>query len=289
MRWFERPSNGNLNSHPCRAGETEIVGADMDSADEYPDRYSPKLGDWRFAAAVCVTGIDGNSLEEPIAAHQVTTLATTHRHTSFTTPSATALHLNSGWRAARAAAALKPTIRWNEAVVSPGVVGAHAQDETVGALFDYMELAITAAMSSYAAVEAFCNSVVIEKASAPIKLKRKKDWVEYSPEDVERKVTTDEKLKRIVPDLLGVPTPAGKKEWQQYVVLKDLRDSVTHFKRRDQARHADHLHEPTALQELLNADPCNFPETARSVIRYFSKTSQLPRWMANPSWNRDGG
>ncbi|KQV96643.1 hypothetical protein ASC91_03640 [Pelomonas sp. Root1237] len=184
---------------------------------------------------------------------------------------------------------MKPTIQWKEAVLTPGMAVGQADVSTAEVLFDYLELAMTAAMSSYAAAEAFANSVVIDEATGPLKLKRKKAWEHLSPEDVERNVTTDEKLKRIVPDLLGLPTPAGKKVWQDYVALKHLRDSVTHFKRRDQARHADKLNEPTALQDLLNADPCSLPEAAMAIIRYFYKASEIPRWMANPTWNRHVG
>lgn len=145
---------------------------------------------------------------------------------------------------------------------------------------------MSSAMSSFAAVEAFCNSVIVDRSTKPHRLKRKKLLVDMKPEEVERDVSTDEKLKRIVPKLLGVPTPAGKKVWQDYVALKRLRDSVTHFKRRDQARHADQSHEPTALQDLLNADPYSFPEAAMAAIGYFYAPDKQPRWMRSPGWRR---
>lgn len=141
-------------------------------------------------------------------------------------------------------------------------------------------------MSSYAAIEAFCNSTVIERSQGPFALRRRKAVETVTPEEVERRVSTDEKLKRIVPNLLGRPTPAGKSIWQKYVQLKGIRDSVTHFKRRDQARHASHLHEPTALQALLAADPLSFPETGIAVIRYFFDEGKVPRWLVNPAWGR---
>ena len=249
------------------------------------DNYSEQLGDWRCATAVWVTAVDGQAIEHR-AAHQVTTLTRASQHTSFVTPSATALHLNSAWRAARYAIELKSQLRWVTGITPPGMNNTQAGIETAPALFDYFEAAMSATMSSYAAIEAFCNSVVVDRSKGPFTLKRRKGFETMSPEDVERRVSTDEKLKRIVPSLLGCPTPAGKAVWQQYAKLKDIRDSVTHFKRKDQARHVAQSHEPTALQDLLDADVYSFPETAMAVIQYFFKTGTAPRWLINPAWIR---
>ena len=169
--------------------------------------------------------------------HQVTTLTTSSRQTSFVTPSASALHLNAAWRTAKSAAELKVQLTWVSGSIAPGLIGAQIGVEGTPVLFDYLEQAMSAAMSAYAAIEAFCNNVIVDRSRGPIMLKRHKGVETMSPEEVERRVTTDEKLKRIVPDLLGYPTPAGKAVWQRYVKLKNLRDSVTHFKRKDQAKH----------------------------------------------------
>ena len=208
------------------------------------------------------------------------------RQTSFVTPSATALHLNAAWRTAKSAAELKAHLKWVSGSIAPGVIGAQIGIEDTPTLFDYLEQAMSAAMSSYAAIEAFCNNVVVDRSNGPITLKRRKGVETMSPEEVERLVSTDEKLKRVVPDLLAYPTPAGKAVWQKYVKLKNLRDSVTHFKRKDQARHAARSNEPTALQDLITADPLSFPETAMAVIGYFFAAGTIPRWMVNPAWTR---
>lgn len=251
-----------------------------------PDVYAVALGDWRCATTFWVTGVVGGPTIENQAAHQVTTLRTPARHTTFVTPSATALHLNSGWRLARQAVDAKARLRWRIGSVIPGVQDEQSTIEEATDLFDFFELAMSSAMSSYAAVEAFCNSVVVEKSKGPFTLKRRNGVETMSAEEVERMVSTDEKLKRIVPGLLGCPTPSGKAIWQRYVALKGIRDSVTHFKRKDLARHANESHEPTALQDLLNADPFTYPETAMAVIEYFYKDGLTPRWMKHPSWNR---
>ncbi len=249
------------------------------------DSYAAELGDWRCATAFWITAIDGQAIEHK-AAHQVTTLTTASRHTSFVTPSATALHLNSAWGAAKSAVQLKTQLKWVSGSIAPGVVGDQIGIENTSAVFDYLEQSMSAAISAYAAIEAFCNSVIVERSTGSLTLKRHKGVETLLPEEVERRVSTDEKLKRIVPDLLGYPTPAGKAIWQRYVKLKELRDSVTHFKRKDQARHAAQLNEPTALQDLITADPLSFPEAAMAIIEYFFVGSTIPRWMANPAWSR---
>jgi hypothetical protein len=266
----------------------------MDDIDSIPgqaasapalDGYAAELGDWRCATAFWITAIDGLAIE-PKAAHQVTTLTTASRHTSFVTPSATALHLNSAWRAAKSAVQLKTQLKWVSGRIAPGVFGDQIGVENTSAVFDYLEQSMSAAISAYAAIEAFCNSVIVERSTGPLTVKIRNGVDTLSPEEVERRVSTDEKLKRIVPDLLGYPTPAGKAVWQRYVKLKKLRDSVTHFKRKDQARHAAQLNEPTALHELITADPPSFPEIATAVIEYFFIGGAIPRWMMNPAWSR---
>jgi len=242
------------------------------------DGYAPELGDWRCATAFWITAVDGQAIGHK-AAHQVTTLTKFSRHTSFVTPSATALHLNSAWRAAKSAVQLKAQLKWVTGSVAPGVLVEQIAIEDTSVLFDYLEQSMSAAISAFAAIEAFCNSVIVEHSTGPLTLKRRKGVETLSPEEVERLVSTDEKLKRIVPDLLGCPTPAGKAVWQRYVKLKELRDSVTHFKRKDQARHAAQLNEPTALHELVTADPPSFPETAtrRNRPRTRRRRTSLPR------------
>ena len=106
-----------------------------------------------------------------------------------------------------------------------------------------------------------------------------------TPEEVEREVSTDEKVRRILPDLLALPTPAGKGTWDCYLAIKHVRDAVTHFKRRDQMPQAERSHEPTALLDLYTLDCFKLPEDAAKVLTYFQ--SPVPRWMMNPGWKRD--
>jgi hypothetical protein len=256
------------------------------------DPNSIELGDWRIAKTGWVTAIGADQLAIPLPFHQVTAMEEAGKSHSFVTPSAPALHLNFAWKLARQAAASKAHVRWNTGQTLPFNVRYDIAAGSVGALYDYFEETMACAIASFAAVEAFCNGVLAENAKFPISTQRKRsgvvETVSMNLEEAERLLTTDEKLKRFVPDLLNVPTPSGKKPWQAYKRLKDLRDTVTHFKRRDQAKHADNSHEPTALLAMTQIDPRELPEGAMLVIEYFYKKEALPRWMRNPDWKRQG-
>lgn len=255
------------------------------------DPYSPQLGDWRTATSFWVVAMNGEPLKEPLAGHQMTSFADDQGDVSFHTPSAAALHLNAAWKAARRADSGKPAIRWAVANPSFATVGMaqrgqrQVQADSVGVLFDYFEDTMLCAMSSFAAIEAFCNATLVERCPTGVQVNRKGVLSTIAAEEAERQVSTDEKLKRLVPEALGLPTPAGKAVWQKYVRLKAIRDSVTHFKRRDQARHADASSEPTALHDLLSLEPFELPEIAIDVVRYFHKDLP-PRWLVSPVWRR---
>ena len=258
----------------------------MNPALPEPDRLSPELGDWRAAKAFWVTAFDGVPIPEPVAGHQVSVHHEPGGSHTFTTPSATALHLSAAWKSAGVAARHQASIVWKRGQLSPGQMGTSVGIEGVPVLFDFFEALMVTAMSSFAAVEAFCNGVIVDQAPGPLKVKRRKGVEHLAAEEVERIVSTDEKLKRVVPDLLGVPTPAGKGLWEAYLRLKSLRDAVTHFKRHDQAQRADRLHEPTILLQSYRTDPFSLPETAVGLIGHFYTPNAMPRWLMNPEWRR---
>ena len=52
-------------------------------------------------------------------------------------------------------------------------------------------------------------------------------------DELERNLTTKEKLATILPALVGVPNPKGKKVWQDFAALKDARDATIHIKSKD--------------------------------------------------------
>lgn len=250
--------------------------------------YSPALGDWRLVMTAWATAIGDKVLDVPLSVNQVTTHHASDIHLSFPTPSAAALHLNSSWRCARRAFALRE--KFGAKVFSSK--GAPLQMSFEGAdsapLFEFFEEMIGATSGAMAAIEAFCNRSIIDLARGPILVKAKKGREPKSPEDAVRECSLGEKVKRIVPDLMGVPSPAGAGNdlYGRFMVLKTLRDSVTHFKRHDEAPRQGKLHEPTALATLFFTDQFSIPEGAMELIAYLAPLDKTPRWLKNPEWIR---
>lgn len=251
-----------------------------------PDPYSPELGDWRLMTTAWAIGADGALWDTPRAMRGSTWFTPIKGNEfSFATPSAAALHLNAAWRAAHRAQDIKERLAIHVFMNEQGHYSMQASDESIAALFDYFEEMISVAFGSYGSLEAYCNQVIVERSTKPITLKRRKGSVSLSATDAEREASTEEKLKRIVPDLLDIPTPCGKSTWNSYLQIKKVRDAVTHFKRHDQMRHADRAHEPTVLLDLYTLDCFVLPEAAMTVLEYL-QSAGLQRWMVNPGWKR---
>lgn len=210
----------------------------------------------------------------------------------FPTPSAAAMHYKSAWRSAQAASLARGQIRWTaqENYARPNgrpSVRRQVLAEDAALLFDFFEVSMSAAMSAYAAVEAFCNQTISDRATVPIRVKRRRpgsgreEIVGLSIEEAERQLTTEEKLKKVVPDCLGHNSPAGDASvWAAYKLLKDVRDSVTHFKRKDQVRsETEDPSEQTALQKMIDTEPYEYPEAAQRVISHFEASAGPMRWL----------
>lgn len=257
-------------------------------SDSNPSAYAPELGDWRLMKTGWVTsGINGEQWDPPRAMRGSTWhVPINGNEISFATPSAAALHLNAAWKSAKRAQSIKEQLAIHVFMTDAGRYSLQAAEESMAALFDYFEEMIGVAFSSFGAIEAYCNQLVIERAQGPFALKRKKGAVDsLTPEEMERQASTDEKVKRLVPDLVGVPSPCGKPIWDTYLRIKRIRDAVTHFKRHDQMRHVDRAHEPTVLVDLYALDCFRLPEDAFAVLAYFQPTAK-ERWMMNPGWTR---
>jgi hypothetical protein len=249
--------------------------------------YSPALGDWRLSIALWITGADGKVFDKPMQANVTTSFDSGKIKASFPTPSAAALHLNISWRAAKRAHELRNQLLADDLKPAYETHLLQFQNANCGPLFDLFEELITCVSGAFSAVEAFCNRIIIDHAKEDLIVKRNKVKENLSPEDVVRWVSIEQKVKRIVPDLCGVPTPAGKAVYGQFLRIKELRDSITHFKRHDEARLMGQLHEPTALFKLFLSDQYAIPENALALIEHFGSTTiQSPRWTKNPEWVR---
>jgi len=130
---------------------------------------------------------------------------------------------------------------------------------------------------SYQAIEAFANSVISQHSSKKIKIKRKKDTVEIDSSDAERNLSTEEKLAKVLPFLLNIPSPSGKKLWGNFKKLKDIRDTTIHFKSEDMFTKY-RIDTDSLYYHFFDTNPITYVSTAYEVIKYFLLPHDYPRW-----------
>jgi hypothetical protein len=242
------------------------------------------LGDWRLRAVTRMlsdlpptdAGAPAHHSGSPV---RLVTFGSTaqHRVFSFFTPSAAALALNAGFRAADRAVRWRSQIMEFADLITPDgpAVGIRVEDAPL--MFDYFEDAFAAAISSFQAIEAFANQVIAQNSSGPMMLDGHS--APLSPEQIERRVSTQEKVSTVIPKLLGVPSIKGRHEWQLFRTLKRVRDDAMHFKSGDQYPHSGKIKKDSLYDVLLNHDPCSFPLTALRVIWHIRVKENTDRWL----------
>lgn len=156
-----------------------------------------------------------------------------HPNVGFRTPSATALALNSAFRSAERAAALRPQIVF-EAVLTPEGPGTGVQLSSQSVLFDYFEECLAAAGASFQAVEAFANETISRHLNGTVTIQRRTGPEDLDADMIQRTVSTDEKIAIVIPRLLKTTSVKGRVEWKHFKELKGVRDASIHFKAVDQ-------------------------------------------------------
>lgn len=97
-------------------------------------------------------------------------------------------------------------------------------------LFDYLENAIAEITFAFTALEAFANESVPKGFKYKWKSAKKEREQELEKADIERHVSLDEKLKKVLPLAHDIKSPSGTKPWQDYKKLKAIRDRLIHLK-----------------------------------------------------------
>ena len=243
------------------------------------------LGDWRIQAATRIAAdipaaFPGGPSHKAGAPIYLSTMAATAQYPllSFITPSAAALALNAGFRSSERAISLFSQVKYHQIASPEGPAVSVGRDES-GILFDYFEEALAAANSSFQAIEALANETIARVLKGTIGVRRKASTKQMSAEEVERQVSTSEKIATILPTLLNIPSIKGTLEWQLFEDLKHVRDASTHFKSGDQyPLGGGKVTKDSLYYVLLNTDIRSFPLTAVRVISR-ATGSHRPRWL----------
>jgi len=147
--------------------------------------------------------------------------------------------------------------------------------ESSGAAFDYLELKIQSIIMAFTAIEAFINEFIPDgyeywhHKNSDLVLER------AEKREIERRFSTCQKLDVILPEILNIESPKGKREWTSYRRLKQLRDRIIHMKSED--RVTSHENTKTIWDDLVKSDPAH--AQALEIISYFLKAAEdQPRW-----------
>ncbi len=150
-----------------------------------------------------------------------------------------------------------------------------------GRLFDALEKISGHVIFSFTAMEAFINEAIpgnyiyqtVDKGNNQIELDYK---------DIERKLSTTEKLDKVLPDALKVNSPKGTKVWQNYVELKRLRDRLIHLKSDDRKRTGPEI--ATIWGDLLRNIHTPFCNQAHELMGSYGNTVKR-RWYNKYPYN----
>ena len=232
--------------------------------------------DWRHATVGRVKGdqeIHGGIVKDGTLLWLTTVTLDQRGAVSFPTPSPAAMAFSLAFDAARAAVALRSQVNW----IAVGKDERQLDPSSIATLYAHFEQAMAAAVFSFQCVEAYANQTIARLAAQPMDVVRRKGTERLTPAELERHLSTDDKLTQVLPRLLNVQSPKGRGVWAGYRDLKEVRDSTVHLKSADHYVRGK-IDKETLYYRLLNRTATIFPRTAAHVVRYFSgNTSE--RWL----------
>lgn len=239
------------------------------------------LGDSRLAAVTTITedvpaaypGGPSHKAGTPLYLSSLV-LNEKNEWVSFNLPSSAAMALNKALKAASEANKLISKIEYSK-VATPEGTGLAVINDSHTVLFDYFEECMSAVTFSFQALELFCNHAISRHMKEGMEIKRKKKREFLSPSELERQLSTDEKLAVVVPKVLNTSTPKGKVPWESFKRLKQARDATIHMKYSDQQV----MDKDTLFFQFLNTENVYiYPEATAQMLRWFTKDKE-PRWL----------
>ena len=137
-------------------------------------------------------------------------------------------------------------------------------------LFNYFEKIQMAIVAIYTAVEAFANIAIpndykIEKRNI------KKIIEIWEKHDIERWISTSEKISDILPSILNIVSPKKLKIWSYFKTLEEIRNDIIHPKTSDDSKKIN----MGFLSKLLNDNVFKIVESGFGTIQYFCQQDKL--------------
>ncbi|HEY5326902.1 MAG TPA: hypothetical protein VIJ27_07870 [Mucilaginibacter sp.] len=101
--------------------------------------------------------------------------------------------------------------------------------ENTRVLFDYLEHVQSAIIMAFTAVECVANDLLPDDFVYEEKRKGEENR-KYDRKDIERWISTTDKLALVIPQALKITSPKTYNFWPKFTKLKDLRNDIIHFR-----------------------------------------------------------
>lgn len=196
------------------------------------------------------------------------------RPLSFVSPSPEALALSLSMKGREDARAARGRVAVRD---DPSFGGTVVADEDLEALYDYFEACFVVVTFAHQALEAFANGA-IRRANPKegFEVSRRDGRMIVPSRDLERSLSLDEKLGGLLPRLLAIPSPSGKRPWPGYRKIKAERDALLHLKSDDASPRS--WDKPSIFHRLWVDGVEGLPDAAIAMIDWFGG-SEKPRWV----------
>lgn len=144
--------------------------------------------------------------------------------------------------------------------------------------FDYIEKMIESIVLAFTAIEAFANEAIPADYFYARHGKSEIILEAANKKTIERFTSLDEKLTEVLPEFLCCPSPKGRRCWQGYKQLKNIRDRIIHMKTEDRRSSGPEI-DTVWKAIILTPEP---HLSAKKIIEYFINSMQeKPHWHHN--------
>jgi hypothetical protein len=195
---------------------------------------------------------------------------------TFVAPSGAAMALNISIRSSKEALALRSVLTSSN-VITPDGIGKAVRPEDLTRLYDFFEYCMSAAIFSFHAIEAFANWEIGRRVKDPLNVIIDKKEIEMSAYEIQRELSTADKIDKVLPNVFNLSSPKGTKVWQDFKKLKIVRDSTVHLKLSKEQIDSS-MDRESLFFDFLNSPTDQFPRYAYNVISYFLSNAYKPRW-----------
>ena len=254
------------------------------------DKDDDNFGDWRIRGMAILREdvppayLGGPSHKAGTPIYQATSAKNKeYGYLTFITPDTTALALNIAYQASQEAMNIKKDIRF-KSIVTPGGNGKAISDDDLPSLYDFFEHCMISVTFSFQALETFANLLISAEEKIVI-MKKDKSIEELTPDDAERRLSTEEKFFDVLPSITNIPIKRGGNPGQNLISLKKIRDSTIHLKSKEiyskkigvDGEPDFILDDKTLFFQFLKNEPKLYPYLAQTIIEHFSPNH--PRWL----------